>query len=196
MTTKTQEKRPRVVIIGGGFAGIQAARRLKNAPVDVLLLDRNNYHGFWPLLYQVASAALEPQQIAYPIRGILRNIPNIRFQLGDVKSFDFERRWSSTNTGEMAYDELIIAGGSANNFFGNTSVEKHAFGFKELPEALALRNHIIMAFEQAVVESDPEKRKALLTFVAIGGGPTGVELAGALSELREHVMRRDYPQLE
>ncbi len=196
MTTKTQEKRPRVVIIGGGFAGIQAARRFKNAPVEVLLLDRNNYHGFWPLLYQVASAALEPQQIAYPIRGILRNLPNIRFQLGDVKSFDFERQVLTTNTGEVAYDELIIAGGSANNFFGNTSVEKHAFGFKELPEALALRNHIIMAFEQAVVESDPEKRKALLTFVAIGGGPTGVELAGALSELREHVMRRDYPQLD
>lgn len=196
MPTNTQEKRPRVVIIGGGFAGIQAARRFKNAPVDVLVLDRNNYHGFWPLLYQVASAALEPQQIAYPIRGIIRNIPNIRFQLGDVQGFDFERKHVITDTGEVEYDELIVAGGSANNFFGNTSVEQHAFGFKDLPEALALRNHLIMAFEHAVTETDPERRRALLTFVAIGGGPTGVELAGALAELRQHVMRRDYPQLD
>jgi NADH:ubiquinone reductase (H+-translocating) len=192
----TPEQRPRIVIIGGGFAGIQAARRFRNAPVDVVLLDRNNYHAFWPLLYQVASAGLEPQSIAYPIRGILRKYPNIRFQIGDVQGFDWDRKVVITHAGEVPYDELIIAGGSANNFFGNTSIEEHAFGFKELPEALGLRNHVIMAYEQAAIETDPERRRALLTFVVIGGGPTGVELAGALSELNAHVMRRDYPHLD
>jgi NADH dehydrogenase len=192
----TANRQPRVVIVGAGFGGLPVARRLARTPLDVLLIDRNNYHGFWPLLYQVATAGLEPQQIAYPIRGVIRRSPAVRFQIATVSQIDFEHQAVITDAGNFDYDELVIAAGSTNNFFGIENVQKHAFGFKELPEALALRNHIIMCFERALTETDPEQLQRLLNFVVVGGGPTGVELAGAIAELITHVMRKDYPSLD
>ncbi len=188
--------RPRVVIVGAGFGGLAAVRKLAGAPVDVLLLDRNNYHAFWPLMYQVATAGLEPQDIALPVRTLLRKTPNVQFRVTVVERVDLEAQTVFTETGPIPYDELLIAAGSANNFFGLRQIETHGFGFKELPEALAIRNQIITRFEQAESETDPGARRRLLTFVVVGGGPTGVELAGAIAELVRHVMRKDHPTLD
>lgn len=189
-------KRPQVVVIGSGFAGLEVAKGLAKAPVDVLLLDRNNYFGFWPLLYQVATAGLEPQQIARPVRAIVRHIPNVQFRVANVEGVDFAERQVKTNLGTFDYDELVIAAGSATNFFGIEAIAMHGFDLKDLPEALALRNQLLTRFEQAVIETDPERQRQRLTFVIVGGGPTGVELAGAISELIRHVLRKDYPTLD
>jgi NADH dehydrogenase len=183
------------VIIGAGFGGLAVTRALKGAPVAILLLDRQNYHAFWPLMYQVATAELEPQAIAFPVRGVLRGRRNVHFQVVNVERVDLEQQTVVTDHGTLAYDELVVAAGAANNFFGLCGVEEHGFGFKQLPEALALRNHVIACFEQAVTEQDPATIERLLTFVIVGGGPTGVELAGAFAELVRHVLRKDYPTL-
>lgn len=196
MNNNTMSNRPRVVIIGAGFSGLEIARRLGNAPVDVLLLDRNNYHGFWPLLYQVATAGLEPQQIAQPVRAIIRRLRNVRFQLASVEAIDREQQLVITDRGSFAYDELVVAAGSATNFYGLQTIREHGFEMKDVPDALALRNHLITRFERAVTESDPERLQQLLTFVVVGGGPTGVELAGALVELFRDVLRKDYPTID
>ncbi len=187
---------PRVVVIGSGFGGMQVAHKLAGHNVEVRLLDRSNYHGFWPLLYQVATAGLEPESIAYPIRAIIREHTNVTFQLGEVERIDFDERRVYTNDWSVDYDYLVIAAGSANNFFGNKNLETHTHGLKDLREAVQLRNRALSAFELAARESDPKKREAFLTFVIIGGGPTGVELAGAFSELIRHVLRKDYPMLD
>ncbi len=189
-------KRPRVVIVGAGFGGLAAARELAHADVDVLVINRTNYHGFWPLLYQVATAGLEPESIAYPARAILRRYRNADFLLAEVGGVDFERRAVLTDVGEVTYDYLVLAAGSTTNFFGNAHVEAHTLGMKDLDEAQRLRNHILACFEHAAAEPDPARRAAMLTFVVVGGGPTGVELAGAFSELIRHVMRKDYPMLD
>lgn len=196
MKTNSTSDRPRVVIIGAGFGGLEVARGLRGAPVDVLLLDRNNYHGFWPLLYQVATAGLEPQQIAQPVRAVIRGWRNIRFQLASVESIDRERKVVITDRGHFAYDQLVVAAGSATNFYGLQTIREHGFELKDVPDALALRNHLITRFERAVTESDPERLRQLLTFVVVGGGPTGVEVAGALTELFRHVMSKDYPTID
>lgn len=196
MTTSHTQRRPRVIIIGAGFGGLEAARKLAHAPVDVLLIDRNNYHTFLPLMYQVATAGLEPQEIASPVRGVVRGIRNLRFQIAEVQRIDFEQQHVISDAGVFPYDELVIATGSTNNFFGLQDVEQHAFGLKELPEALAMRNHIIMCFERATTLTDPEQIKQLMTFVVVGGGPTGVEMAGAIAELIRYVFIKDYPALE
>ncbi len=189
-------QRPRVVVIGAGFAGLEVVRGLAHAPVDVLLLDQNNYTTFWPLMYQVATSGLEAQVITQPIRSILRRMPNVHFRLTAVQRVDLDRQIVITDTGEIPYDEVVIAAGSTDNFFGLEELEAHAFGFKELPEALPVRNHVIGCYDRALIETDPERVQALLTFVVVGGGPTGVELAGALAELNRHVMSRDYPGLD
>ncbi len=190
-------KRPRVVVIGAGFGGLHVAEKLARQEVDVLVLDRNNYHGFWPLLYQVATAGLEPESIAYPIRAILRKFPNVTFQLAEVQKIDFETKQVLTaNSDPINYDYLVMAAGSTNNFFGNQQLADNTLGLKNLDEAVTLRNRVLLAFEQAVSEKDPARQKALMTFVVIGGGPTGVELAGAFSELIRHVLRKDYPMLD
>ncbi len=187
--------RPRVVIVGAGFGGLRAARELDGAPVDVLLLDKNNYHLFQPLLYQVAAAALPPAEIAYPVRSILRRQKNLEFRVASVSAVDLSRRIVLTSRGGFTYDLLILASGAATNFFGKTDVAENGFDLKDLPHALRLRNHLMRCFEDAVAAVDPAARRALLTIVVVGGGPTGVEVAGAVSELLRRVLARDYPAI-
>ncbi len=188
--------RPRVVIAGAGFAGITCARGLKNAPVDVLLVDRNNYHLFTPLLYQVASALLDPGEIARPVRELIRPLGNAEFRLADVTGVDLERKVLNTDRGELPYDYLVLATGSQSDYFGNASLAKHAFGLKVMGEGLALRNRVLSQVEATQWVSDPAQRSMMLTFAIVGGGPTGVEMAGALSELIRHVLKKDYPNLD
>jgi NADH:ubiquinone reductase (H+-translocating) len=188
--------RPCVVVVGAGFGGLQVAAKLARADVDVLVLDRNNYHGFWPLLYQVATAGLDSASIAYPARAILRKYPNTQFLMAEVSGVDFERKLVLSGDMALPYDYLVLAAGSANNYFGNTTLAAHTFGMKDIGEAEQLRNQLLRAFERAVVEPDPARRAALLTLVIVGGGPTGVELAGAFAELIRHVLRKDYPMLD
>ncbi len=195
-TVTERRSRPRVVIVGAGFGGLAAARELADASVDVLMINRTNYHGFWPLLYQVATAGLEPESIAYPVRAILRRYRNADFLLAEVNGVDFAQRAVLTDVGPVMYDYLVLAAGSTTNFFGNERFERYTLGMKDLDEAQRLRNHILTCFEHAVAETDPARRAALLTFVVVGGGPTGVELAGAFIELIRHVMRKDYPVLD
>jgi len=188
--------RPRVVIAGAGFAGITTARGLKHAPVDVVLIDRNNYHLFTPLLYQVASALLDPGEVARPVRELIRPLGNAEFRMAEVTGVDLERRIVKTDRGEVPYDYLVLATGSQSDYFGNASLKRHALGLKGLDEGLALRNHVLGRVEAAQWISDPDSRRAALTFAIVGGGPTGVEMAGALSELIRHVLKKDYPNLE
>jgi NADH dehydrogenase len=191
----TEPAKPTVVILGAGFGGLRAARALRRAPVQVVLLDRNNYHLFQPLLYQVATAGLEPEQIAKPVRAILRGQANFDFRMVDVTGADFAARRLETNRGPVPYDYLILAIGGETNFFGLESVARHGFGLKDVNEAVSIRNHVLTCFEEAMLEPDPERRRARLTFVVVGGGPTGVEMAGALSELIRLVLVKDYPRL-
>ena len=190
------EKLPHVVILGAGFGGLEAAQRLRNAPVQITLIDRQNYHLFQPLLYQVAIAGLVPSQIAYPLRTIFRKQKNLTFQMGEVASIDFEKRYVRTNGSVIAYDYLIFALGGQTNFFGLHQVEEHGFQLKSIESATSTRNHLLRMFEKASREPDADLRKALLTFVVVGGGPTGVETAGALAELIRHVLTKDYPEMD
>jgi NADH dehydrogenase len=188
--------RPRVVIAGAGFAGLTCARGLKGAPVDVLLVDRNNYHLFTPLLYQVASAVLDPGEVARPVRQLIRPLHNADFLLANITGADFEQRRLLTDHDPISYDYLVLATGSQSDFFGNSSLMRHAFGLKDLDEGLALRNRILQRFEDSRWTDDREQRRSLLTFAVVGGGPTGVEMAGALSELIRLVLRKDYRDLD
>lgn len=190
------EKLPRVVIVGAGFGGLETAQRLKSAPVQITLIDRYNYHLFQPLLYQVAIAGLVPSQIAYPLRTIFRKQKNLTYQMGEVTSIDFEARYVRTNGSVIAYDYLVLSVGGQTNFFGLNAVEENGFQLKSIEDATSTRNHLLRTFERASREVDPDVRKALLTFAVVGGGPTGVETAGALAELIIHVMAKDYPQMD
>ncbi len=192
----TDKQIPQVVIIGAGFGGLEAAQRLSHAPVQITLIDRNNYHLFQPLLYQVAIAGLVPSQIAYPTRTIFRRQKNLTFQMGEVTSVDLNAHFVKLNGSVMAYDFLILAVGGQTNFFRNHTIEQNSFELKNIETAVAARNHLLKMFEQASREADPAERRALLTFVVAGGGPTGVETAGALAELITHVMAKDYPQMD
>jgi NADH dehydrogenase len=189
-------KRPRAVVVGAGFGGLNAARTLGESNLEVLVIDRNNYHGFWPLLYQVATAGLEPEAIAYPVRGIFRKFPNVDFRMGEVEAINFDRKVVIAGHTEYSYDYLILAAGSANNYFGNDQLARRTYGLKDIDDAEKVRNHILCCFESAVSETDPDRQRSLLTFVIVGGGPTGVELAGALIELFRYVLRKDYPMLD
>ena len=187
---------PHIVIIGAGFAGLETARGLSGAPVRITLIDKHNHHLFQPLLYQVAIAGLLPSQIAYPIRTIFRRQKNLTFQMGEVSAIDFDAKYIKLNGSIIAYDYLVLAVGGRTNFFGFDAIEKDGFQLKDLETAVKTRNHLLSMFEYASHEGDPDKRKALLTFVIVGGGPTGVETAGALGELISHVMVKDFPQLD
>lgn len=186
----------RVAIVGMGFGGIRTARVLAGKGLDVILVDRNNYHLFQPLLYQVATAGLEQESIAHSIRAMARGWSGVRFQLAEVTGFDLTGREIHTDTGSiLPYDYLVVGAGSVTNYFGLESVARFAFDLKELVDAEKLRNHILTAFERAVIEPDPARKRALMTFVIVGGGPTGVEFAGALIELVNFVLAKDYPDL-
>jgi NADH dehydrogenase len=199
MSANTSGPRPRVVIIGAGFGGLYAARALKNKEVDVLLIDRQNYHLFTPLLYQVATCGLEPEEIAYPVRGIFRGATNTDFLMGEVVRIDVPLQSvevrTNGHTRTIPYDYLIVAAGSVTNYFGQQSVEQHGFGLKDLSEAVTLRNHILTRFERAAWSDDAVERERLTTMVVIGGGPTGLETAGAMRELFYRVLRKEYPFL-
>ena len=188
--------RPRVVIIGAGFAGLYAARTLVNKPVDVLLIDRQNFHLFTPLIYQVATSALDPSQVAYPVRGIFRGKRNIRFLLGSVEAIDTGAQTVTVRANGLQraepYDTLIVAAGSQTHYFGQTQIEAHAFGLKTLADAVVLRNHLLKAFEKAAWLDDAQARAALTTMVVVGGGPTGLETAGAMYELYNHVLKEEF----
>lgn len=178
----------RVVILGGGFGGLYAARALRRAPVDITLIDRRNFHLFQPLLYQVATGSLSPGEIAAPLRSILSRQRNVRVVLEEAVSLDAEQRL----VGAMPYDTLVVATGSRNTYFGNDQWQRVAPGLKSIEDATAMRRKILYAFEAAERESDPATRRAWLTFVVVGAGPTGVELAGALSEIATDTLRHDF----
>ena len=188
-------KRPRAVILGAGFGGLWAARALVGSGVDVLIIDRNNYHTFQALLYQVATAELDPEDISYPIRSILRKMPGASFAMVEVQSVDLNAKLVKTAKEDLPYDFLILAGGSVTHFFGVPGAQEHAFELKTLDQAIELRNHILCCFERAVNEKDAACRRSLLTFAIVGGGPTGVEFAGALSELIRGPIAKDYPMI-
>ncbi|HUZ77758.1 MAG TPA: NAD(P)/FAD-dependent oxidoreductase, partial [Chloroflexota bacterium] len=187
---------PRVVVIGAGFGGLRTARALAGAEVEVTLLDQHNYHLFQPLLYQVATAAVEPEEIAHPVRRILKRVRNVRFRLAIVQGIDFAERTVRTDGGPVPYDYLVVASGSTTNYFNIPHLEEHALSLKDLGQAVALRNHLLEQFERVGAEADPQRRAAMLTFVVAGGGPTGVEYAGALAELIRLVLVQDYPALD
>jgi NADH dehydrogenase len=187
---------PHVVIVGAGFGGLSAAQKLAKAPIRITLIDRQNYHLFQPLLYQVAIAGLVPSQIAYPVRTIFRRQKNLTFQMGEVTAVDFDSRYVKMNGSVIAYDYLILSVGGQTNFYGLQSIEQNGFQLKNIESAVATRNHLLAMFEQASREADADKRRALLTFVVVGGGPTGVETAGALAELISHVLAKDYPHMD
>ncbi len=187
---------PHVVIIGAGFGGMEAARKLANAPVRITLINRENYHLFQPLLYQVAIAGLVPSQIAYPVRTIFRHQKNLSFQMGEVTAIDFDARFVRMDGSVIGYDYLILAVGGQTNFFKLQTVEENGFQLKNIDSAVETRNHLLAMFELASQEPDPDRRRALLTFVIVGGGPTGVETAGALAELIRMVIAKDYPQMD
>ncbi|WGK64281.1 NAD(P)/FAD-dependent oxidoreductase [Croceiramulus getboli] len=191
-----QTNHKRIVIIGGGFGGIQLAKSLKNTDYQVVLLDKRNYHTFQPLLYQVSTSGLEPDSIAYPLRKIIKNGKNLHFRMAEVTRIDPEEQCVHTDIGPVSYHYLVLATGTRTNFFGNEDIENNAVWMKTVPQALNIRSLILENLEKANRERDPQIRKRYLTFAIAGAGPTGVELSGALAELKNHVLQKDYPEMD
>lgn len=187
---------PRIVIVGAGFAGLQLAKKLARKSFQVVLLDKNNYHQFQPLFYQVAMAGLEPSSISFPIRKLFQKKENVHIRVCELTSIDHEAQSVSTSIGSLRYDELVIAIGAKTNFFGNKEFEERAFSIKSVNEALAMRNAIFLDYERALIEEDYDKRQELIDIVIVGGGATGVELAGALAEMKNYILPKDYPELD
>jgi NADH dehydrogenase len=186
----------RIIIIGGGFAGIALAKQLRNKNVQVVLLDKHNYHTFQPLLYQVATGGLEAGSIAYPIRKVIQEFGDFYFRLTSVKEIDTENKKIITEIGDLSYDYLVIATGSKTNYFGNKEIERNSMAMKTIPQSLNIRSLILENFEQAVLIKDSTEKNSLINFVLVGGGPTGVELAGALAEMKKEILQKDYPDLD
>ena len=191
-----QSSNPRVVIIGGGFAGLALAKKLKNKNVQVVLLDKHNYHTFQPLLYQVATGGLEAGSIAYPIRKVIQEYNDFYFRLTSVKEIDTQNQKIISEIGDLHYDYLVIATGSKTNYFGNKEIERNSMSMKTIPQSLNIRSLILENFEQAVLTRDEADKNALINFVLVGAGPTGVELAGALAEMKRAILQKDYPDLD
>ncbi len=186
---------PRVVIIGGGFAGINLAKTLANKNIQVVLIDKHNYHTFQPLLYQVSSSGLEPDSIAYPLRKIIKKHKTSFFRLAEVEQILPEENQVQTSIGFITYDYLVIATGTKTNYFGNKAIENNSMPMKTVPQALNIRSLILQNFEKAAIADSKEEREAFLNFVIVGAGPTGVELAGAIAELKNNILPRDYRDL-
>lgn len=190
-----ESEKPRVVIIGGGFGGVQLARELSEDLFQIVLIDRYNYHTFLPLLYQVATAGLEPDSIAGPLRKMIRKKRDFYFRMVRARKIDPEEQIVYTSTGELRFDYLAIATGARVNYYGQESIRKHAFPFNQITHALDLRSHIFQQLEKAELTEDVKLRKKLMTFTVVGAGSTGVELCGALAELKKHILKKDYPEL-
>lgn len=185
----------RIVIIGAGFAGIALAKKLKKSNLQVVIIDKHNYHNFQPLLYQVATGGLEAGSIAYPIRKVIQGFPDFYFRLASVKEIDTQNQYVITDENKLHYDYLVIATGSKTNFFGNKEIERNVMSMKTIPQSLNIRSLILENFEQAVFSNDEHERESLMNFVLVGAGPTGVELAGALAEMKKAILQKDYPDL-
>jgi len=192
----SDENRPKIVIVGGGFGGLTAAKELAKHEVKVTLIDKNNYHVFVPMLYQVAAAEIDSHDIIYPLRDIFSTWDHVSFKLGAVNNIDLDGKVVKSDGKEYPYDYLIVAAGSTSNFFGISGAIEHSFPLKNMEQSIVLRNHVICNYEQADQTNDPEVRKKLLTFVIVGGGATGVEFAGALSELLRGPVRTDFPSID
>jgi NADH dehydrogenase len=186
------QTRKKIVIVGAGFAGLRLAQDLENTGYDILLIDKNNYHQFQPLMYQVATARLEPASISFPLRKVFQYSKNVIIRIADVLNVDTTQKSVRTSIGDFNYDYLVISFGCTTNYFGNSNIEKFAFPMKSVPEAIQLRNRILQTFEDVLV-AKPENLQSLLNFVIVGGGPTGVELAGALAEMKKNILPKDYP---
>ena len=190
---KTDKKR--VVIVGGGFGGLKLANKLRNSNFQVVLVDRNNYHQFPPLIYQIASAGIEPSSISFPFRKIFQKRKNFFYRMAEVRSIFPEHKIIQTSIGKVKYDYLVLAAGATTNFFGNKNVAEEAMPMKNVSEAMGLRNALLDNFERALTCATDKERQELLNIVIVGGGATGVEIAGALSEMKNFVLPKDYPDL-
>jgi len=190
------EQRPKVVIVGGGFGGLEAARTLRRANVDITVLDRQNHHCFQPLLYQVATAALSPADVAWPIRHILSSQQNATVLMADVAGIDTQRKYVHTDAGDMPYDYLVLATGAMHSYFGHDEWAGVAPGLKRIEDATRIRRSILIAFEQAEIMADPDEQRRLLTFVIVGGGATGVEMAGAIAEIARQTLATDFRRID
>lgn len=186
----------RVVVVGGGFGGLLAARSLRRSPVEVTLVDRSNHHLFQPLLYQVATGGLSPANIATPLRALVKRQRNTHVRLGQVTGFDLEERRVLLRDGELSYDSLIVAAGAGQSYFGHSEWQRHAPGLKSLEDATRIRRRVLLAFERAELETSPERTRALLTFAVVGAGPTGVELAGALAEISRRTLAGEFRSID
>jgi NADH dehydrogenase len=186
----------RVVIIGGGFGGLQLAKGLRDSDFQVVMLDKQNYHAFQPLFYQVATAGLDPGSVAYPFRKIFSDYDNFFFRMTEVLSIEAQNKMIHSTIGELTYDFLILATGATSNYFGLKSIEERAMPMKSVSEALDIRSLLLQNFEKAILSDDINERESLMSVIIVGGGPTGVELAGAISELRRDILPKDYPDLD
>ena len=189
--------REKIVVIGGGFAGLNLVKKLDKKKFEVVLVDANNYHSFPPLFYQIASSGLDPSSISFPFRREMRKgkVKGVRYQMGKVETIDFDRKEVKTQYESICYDKLVVAAGTTNNFFGNPDLVKSVYTIKSVPEAIRCRDEILERMECATITEDAEQRKKLLTFTVIGGGPTGVEIAGALGEMKRYILPREYPTI-
>lgn len=195
LLNRSERSYPRVIILGGGFGGVEAARQFKNKEVEVLLIDRNNFHTFQPLMYQVATGTLAADAISFPLRKMFKAQNNFRFRMAEVLHIDATQKIVQTSVGDYDYDYLILATGATSNFFGNKDVEKFALPMKSIHEALNIRSYVLQNLEEAVLHKNNKEREPYLNFVVVGGGPTGVELSGAIAEIQLHMLKKDYPEL-